>query len=116
MKTARVCVAALLTAAAAAALTAGQETARPRTPTASQEWRTYGHDPGGMRFSPVTQITPANVGQLSVAWVYHMRPPAVAAPPHAERRASGAGAGPGTGARRMPVSLPARRPRSSSMA
>lgn len=42
---------------------------------ASNEWPTYGHDPGGMRFSPVTQITPANVGQLQAAWVYHMRPP-----------------------------------------
>ena len=28
----------------------------------SKEWPTYGHDPGGMRFSPLTQITPANVG------------------------------------------------------
>ena len=43
-------------------------------PVASKEWPTYGHDPGGMRFSPLTQITPANVGQLQVAWVYHMKP------------------------------------------
>src|ERR671924_232777 len=43
-------------------------------PSPSNEWPTYGHDPGGMRFSPLTQITPANVGQLQVAWVYHMRP------------------------------------------
>ena len=41
----------------------------------STEWPTYGHDSGGMRFSPLTQITPANVNQLQVAWVYHMRPP-----------------------------------------
>jgi quinoprotein glucose dehydrogenase len=41
----------------------------------SKEWPTYGHDPGGMRFSPLTQITPANVSRLQVAWVYHMRPP-----------------------------------------
>ena len=27
-----------------------------------------------MRFSPLTQITPANVGQLQVAWTYHMKP------------------------------------------
>src|SRR6266481_2080544 len=44
------------------------------TADASKEWPTYGHDPGGMRFSPLTQITPANVSQLKVAWVYHMRP------------------------------------------
>ena len=41
---------------------------------ASTEWATYGHDPGGMRFSPATQITPANVSELKVAWIYHMRP------------------------------------------
>src|SRR5580704_6002168 len=46
----------------------------------SKEWPTYGHDPGGMRFSPLTEITPKNVSQLKVAWVYHMRP-AGALPP-----------------------------------
>ncbi|UVO53122.1 pyrroloquinoline quinone-dependent dehydrogenase [Sphingomonas sp. SUN039] len=46
------------------------------------DWPTYGHDKGGQRFSPLAQITPANVAQLSAAWVYHMKPPAepVAAP------------------------------------
>ena len=43
---------------------------------AANEWRTYGHDPGGMRFSPLTEITPANVARLEKAWVYHMKPPA----------------------------------------
>jgi quinoprotein glucose dehydrogenase len=47
---------------------------------ASKEWPTYGHDPGGMRFSPLTQITPDNVSQIKVAWVYHMRPAGVIAP------------------------------------
>jgi quinoprotein glucose dehydrogenase len=42
--------------------------------TASTEWPTYGHDPGGMRFSPLTQITPENVNRLELAWAYHMRP------------------------------------------
>jgi len=42
----------------------------------STEWPTYGHDSGGMRFSPLTQITPANVAGLKVAWTYHMKPPA----------------------------------------
>src|SRR5437764_15460186 len=45
-----------------------------QTADSSKEWPTYGHDPGGMRFSPLTQITPANASQLKVAWVYHMRP------------------------------------------
>src|ERR1700693_4707819 len=46
----------------------------------AKEWRTYGHDPGGMRFSPLTQLTPANVDQLKVAWVYHMKPAGAVAP------------------------------------
>ncbi len=64
-----------------------QSNAAQRTASApaSTEWPTYGHDPGGMRFSPVTQITPANVGQLKVAWVYHMRPEAAAIPEDRER-------------------------------
>ncbi len=40
------------------------------------DWPTYGHDPGGQRFSPLAQITPANVASLRVAWTYHMRPAA----------------------------------------
>jgi len=40
----------------------------------AKEWPTYGHDPGGMRFSPLTELTPANVNRLQVAWVYHMKP------------------------------------------
>jgi quinoprotein glucose dehydrogenase len=31
----------------------------------------YGRDAGGMRHSPLTQITPENVGELQVAWIYH---------------------------------------------
>lgn len=40
----------------------------------SKEWPTYGHDSGGMRYSPLTQITPANVSNLKVAWTYHLKP------------------------------------------
>ncbi len=40
-------------------------------PLAAQtDWPTVGHDPGAARFSPLTQITPQNVGKLGVAWVY----------------------------------------------
>src|SRR5262245_14345028 len=45
-----------------------------RAPDLSKEWPTYGHDSGGQRFSPLTQITPANVANLKVAWTYHLRP------------------------------------------
>ncbi len=34
-------------------------------------WEAYGGDPGGMRFSPLTAIAPANVAGLEVAWVHH---------------------------------------------
>ena len=35
------------------------------------EWPAYGRDPGGMRHSPLEQITARNVARLSVAWTYH---------------------------------------------
>ena len=38
------------------------------------DWPYYGHDASGGRFSPLTQITPNNVGRLAVAWTYHMNP------------------------------------------
>jgi quinoprotein glucose dehydrogenase len=34
------------------------------------DWTAYGRDPGGERFSPLTQITRENVGSLQVAWTY----------------------------------------------
>jgi quinoprotein glucose dehydrogenase len=36
----------------------------------SGEWTAYGHDALGSRWSPLTQITGANVQQLAVAWTY----------------------------------------------
>jgi quinoprotein glucose dehydrogenase len=62
-----------------------------RSAAASNEWPTYGHDSGGQRFSPLTQITPANVDRLQVAWVYHMRP----APAPDSAPSSGGGQGRG---------------------
>jgi quinoprotein glucose dehydrogenase len=40
----------------------------------STEWPTYGHDPGGMRYSPLVQIDVSNVAKLQSAWTYSMRP------------------------------------------
>src|ERR1022692_2772921 len=51
-----------------------------KTGDSSKEWPTYGHDPGGMRFSPLTEINAANVDRLQIAWVYHMRPEGFVAP------------------------------------
>lgn len=42
----------------------------------SADWPMVGHDPGGERYSTLTQITPANVGDLKAAWIYHMKPAA----------------------------------------
>ncbi|MEO7798503.1 MAG: pyrroloquinoline quinone-dependent dehydrogenase [Opitutaceae bacterium] len=35
------------------------------------DWPVVGGDPGGQRFSPLTQIDRANVSQLAVAWTFH---------------------------------------------
>ena len=35
------------------------------------DWRAYGGDPGGMRFSGLAQIDRASVGRLQRAWTYH---------------------------------------------
>ena len=37
-------------------------------PLAADEWRHYGNDPGGMRYSPLDQISRSNVQRLEVAW------------------------------------------------
>lgn len=54
----------------------------------AQEWPHYGHDTGDTRFSPLKQITSANVAGLQKVWTFHMRPPGVDAP--APGAASGA--------------------------
>src|SRR5580698_5201724 len=35
------------------------------------DWPEYGRDPGGSRFSPLTQINTTNVDHLDRAWTYH---------------------------------------------
>lgn len=45
----------------------GPAPARP----ADGDWIAYGNDRGGSRYSPLAQITPANVGDLRPAWTYH---------------------------------------------
>jgi quinoprotein glucose dehydrogenase len=39
------------------------------------DWRDYGGSAGGTRYTPLVQITPANVGQLQLAWTYRLPPP-----------------------------------------
>lgn len=37
---------------------------------AQNDWPQYGHDPGGARYSPLTQITPGNVSTLKRVWTW----------------------------------------------
>jgi quinoprotein glucose dehydrogenase len=57
----------------------------------AKEWPTWGHDSGGMRYSPLTEINASNVNGLAVAWTYHMKPVGYVAP------ARGPGGGRGRG-------------------
>jgi quinoprotein glucose dehydrogenase len=41
---------------------------------AGTDWTTSGHDLGGQRYSPLTQITKSNVANLQIAWTYHLTP------------------------------------------
>lgn len=38
---------------------------------AAQTWSSYGGDPGGARFSSLSQISKSNVATLKVAWTFH---------------------------------------------
>jgi quinoprotein glucose dehydrogenase len=38
--------------------------------TVDSGWSAYGGDAGGTRYSPLTSITPANVAELEVAWIF----------------------------------------------
>jgi quinoprotein glucose dehydrogenase len=56
------------------ALCAALACGAPEAPDASgpvAEWPFYGGDAAGTRYSPLTQIAPANVRRLEVAWVHH---------------------------------------------
>ncbi|GBR47308.1 MULTISPECIES: pyrroloquinoline quinone-dependent dehydrogenase [Neokomagataea] len=44
-----------------------QQSAAP----APEDWSAYGRDDDASRYSPLAQITPANVGQLQRAFIYH---------------------------------------------
>ncbi len=44
----------------------------PAKASAGDDWEQYGRDPGGTRFSPLTQISPSNVAQLAAAWTFRV--------------------------------------------
>lgn len=41
------------------------------TPAGDSEWANYGGDPGGSRYSSLSQINRENVSHLKVAWTFH---------------------------------------------
>src|SRR5581483_5794268 len=55
-------------------VSSGGRAARGPAPAAAAPvdagWSAYGGDPGGKRYSPLTQISPGNVARLQVAWVF----------------------------------------------
>ena len=53
----------------------------PASVQGQTDWMTYGGDPGGQRYSSLTQINTGNVTKLVRAWTYHMKPASVAAKP-----------------------------------
>jgi quinoprotein glucose dehydrogenase len=42
--------------------------------SAAGSWPMVNRDPGATRYSPLAQISTANVDHLKVAWIYHMKP------------------------------------------
>lgn len=47
----------------------------PLAHAAGEDWQAYGGSAAGTRFSRATQITPANVQRLRLAWSYRLPPP-----------------------------------------
>lgn len=45
--------------------------AQSKTSSAESDWPNYGNDPGGMRYSPLSEINSGNVAELKLAWVFH---------------------------------------------
>ena len=61
------------------------------TPRQSGDWPLYRHDPAGTGYSPLTQITTENVGNLTQVWTYRLQSDAPA--PTAAGRGRGRGGG-----------------------
>jgi len=72
--------------------------AQSRAPEVSGDWPMYSHSLSGQRYSPLTQITPANVAGLAPAWSLRLTQPAAGrrggGPPAAGRGGAPAAAAP----------------------
>ena len=47
-------------------------TPQPLAAQPAEDWQAYGRSAFGDRYSPLSQITPANVSKLQVAWQFHL--------------------------------------------
>jgi glucose dehydrogenase len=82
------------------------------------DWPIFGHDPGGLRYSPLKQINTKNVGQLRLAWQFDTvadgAPPANApATPHVDFPAEPPPEAQAKASPRSAAEVPARPPRAS---
>ena len=77
-----------ITASAALALVATAATA------AGTDWPVSGHDAGGQRYSPLTQINKSNVANLQIAWTYHLTPAGYTGRPRIDATFAAAGLAP----------------------
>jgi quinoprotein glucose dehydrogenase len=61
----------LICSTALVSIVATGAVAQTRSQTADGEWRAYGRDALGSRWSPLAEITRENVARLEPAWTYH---------------------------------------------
>src|SRR5579862_1766822 len=83
---------------AAAALAAYGQVKKP----APGDWPMYNHDAGSTRYSPLTQITPANVSKLTESWTFTTRVPTAPGQDKGKAKGGGRGGG-GIGAEATPI-------------
>jgi quinoprotein glucose dehydrogenase len=62
----------LLSASSTAQEAPAPSSAMTATTLTASDWPNYGNTLGGTRYSPLDQITPANVADLKVAWTYRI--------------------------------------------
>jgi glucose dehydrogenase len=70
--------------------------------TAQTDWPVFGHDPGGMRYSPLKQINTKNAQQLKLVWTYDTQTATSPAPPTAAVAPSSSAAAPEGASPRQP--------------
>ena len=66
----------VITTVATALVLGASAGAQSQAPPIQKDWPAVGNDPGGMKYSTLTQITPANVTQLTKTWTYDTGAPA----------------------------------------